>query len=392
MATDTLKPDLVETGAVEAEAAPPADPEPLGHEEEHLGIGLAPGDVLAGDDGVDPAPHAETVEHERDVFLGGRGADADPHAGGGQRLDQLPGAVHAREVLFQDLAEEPFLASVEPGDLRAGEVSPVLADHLAAAAAEARRELRFRQLAVIETVSFLIGFALVAVVLAWLGMGAMALAIAQLARVVVRGVPDKGVTLASIGKKGNLYMSKVPPVLGVAHPAFALQAPAFAAQLARIEVDPDTGEVTLHDFVVVQDAGNAINPLGVEGQMQGGAVQSLGIALTEGMMYDDSGRLMNPSLLDYRKLTAADLPNIETIIVEVPAPSGRWASGSAGYAATASSNPSQPGISPPTTNGTSTSRSPTRSARSADVTTDRAPQSSTMKRTSGAVRCQFTGV
>ena len=141
-------------------------------------------------------------------------------------------------------------------------------------------------------------------------------------RVVVRGVPDKGVTLASIGKKGNLYMSKVPPVLGVAHPAFALQAPAFAAQLARIEVDPDTGELTLHDFVVVQDAGKAINPLGVEGQMQGGAVQSLGIALTEGFMYDDNGRLMNASLLDYRKLTAADLPNIETIIVEVPAPAG----------------------------------------------------------------------
>jgi len=71
----------------------------------------------------------------------------------------------------------------------------------------------------------------------------------------VRGVPDKGVTLASIGKKGNLYMSKVPPVLGVAHPAFAVQAPAFAAQLARIEVDPDTGTLSLHDFVVVQDAG-----------------------------------------------------------------------------------------------------------------------------------------
>src|SRR5437764_1246822 len=119
-------------------------------------------------------------------------------------------------------------------------------------------------------------------------------------KVIVRGVPDKGVTLASIGKKGNLYMSKVEPVLGAAHPAFSQQAPAFAAQLARIEVDPDTGQTTLHDFVVVQDAGHAINPLGVEGQMQGGAVQSLGIALTEALMYDDSGRLMNPSLLDYR--------------------------------------------------------------------------------------------
>jgi CO/xanthine dehydrogenase Mo-binding subunit len=56
--------------------------------------------------------------------------------------------------------------------------------------------------------------------------------------------------------------------------------------------------------------------------MQGGAVQSLGMALTEGLMFDDNGRLTNPSLLDYRKLTAADLPNLETIIVEVPSPAG----------------------------------------------------------------------
>jgi len=143
-------------------------------------------------------------------------------------------------------------------------------------------------------------------------------------KVTVRGAPDKGITLASIGKKGNLYMSKVQPVLGTARPAFTQQAPAFAAQLARLEVDADTGEVTLHDFVVVQDAGKAINPLGVEGQMQGGAVQSLGMAMTEGLMFDDSGKLMNPSLLDYRKLTAADLPDIETIIVEVPSPSGPY--------------------------------------------------------------------
>ena len=141
-------------------------------------------------------------------------------------------------------------------------------------------------------------------------------------RVTVRGVPDRGITLAQIGKKGNLYMSKVPPVLGVSHPAFSVQAPAFAAQLARIEVDPDTGQVTLHDFVVVQDAGRAINPLGVEGQMQGGAVQSLGMALTEALLFDERGQLTNPSLLDYRKLTAADLPSIETIIVEVPSPAG----------------------------------------------------------------------
>jgi CO/xanthine dehydrogenase Mo-binding subunit len=141
-------------------------------------------------------------------------------------------------------------------------------------------------------------------------------------KVTVRGAPSKGITLASIGKKGNLYMSKTPPVLGKANPAFSQQAPGFAAQLARLELDPDTGEVTLLDFVVVQDVGKAINPMGVAGQMQGGAVQSIGMALTEGLQFDDVGRLTNPSLLDYRKLTAADLPNLETIIVEVPAPAG----------------------------------------------------------------------
>jgi len=141
-------------------------------------------------------------------------------------------------------------------------------------------------------------------------------------RVVVEGVPDKSITLAAIGKKGNTFQSRVPPVFGTSALGFSVQAPAFAAQLARIEVDPDTGQITLTDFVCAQDVGKLLNPLGAEGQIQGGAVQSLGFALTEGLMYSDEGRLMNPSLLDYRKLTAADVPNIETIIVEVPAPAG----------------------------------------------------------------------
>jgi CO/xanthine dehydrogenase Mo-binding subunit len=140
--------------------------------------------------------------------------------------------------------------------------------------------------------------------------------------VVVVGVPDRSIKLATIGKRSNTFGSPIPPVLGSASLAFSVQAPAFAAQLARIEIDPDTGQITLHDFVVAQDVGKAINPLGIEGQMQGGAVQSLGFALTEGLLYDDQARLTNPSLLDYRKLTAADLPDIETIMVEVPAPDG----------------------------------------------------------------------
>lgn len=140
--------------------------------------------------------------------------------------------------------------------------------------------------------------------------------------VVVRGVPDRSIKLATIGKRSNTFGSKIPPVLGTATLAFDVQAPAFAAELAQLEIDPDTGEVTLHGFVVSQDVGRAINPLGIEGQMQGGAVQSLGFALSEALLYDAEGRLTNPSLLDYRKLTAADLPDIETIMVEVPAPAG----------------------------------------------------------------------
>jgi CO/xanthine dehydrogenase Mo-binding subunit len=142
--------------------------------------------------------------------------------------------------------------------------------------------------------------------------------------VIVRGVPDKSMKLATIGKRSNTFASPIPPVLGAASNAFLVQAPAFAAELARVEIDPDTGELTLHDFVVAQDVGKAINPLGIEGQMQGGAVQSLGFALTEGLQYDAQARLTNPSLLDDRKLTAADLPNIETIVLEVPAPEGPY--------------------------------------------------------------------
>jgi CO/xanthine dehydrogenase Mo-binding subunit len=101
-------------------------------------------------------------------------------------------------------------------------------------------------------------------------------------------------------------------------------APGFTAQAAEVEVDTDTGEVTVLGFAVAQDAGFAINPLSVEGQMQGGASQGLGIALSEEMMYDSEGRLLNGNLLDYRMPTTRDLPPIEAIIVEVPSEEGPY--------------------------------------------------------------------
>ena len=96
--------------------------------------------------------------------------------------------------------------------------------------------------------------------------------------------------------------------------------PAFATHIVDVEVDPDTGKVEILRYTAVQDAGTAIHPAYVEGQMQGGATQGIGMALNEEYYYDETGDLKNASLLDYRMPTALDLPMIEPIIVEVPNP------------------------------------------------------------------------
>ena len=98
------------------------------------------------------------------------------------------------------------------------------------------------------------------------------------------------------------------------------QAPGFSTQFCDVEVDPETGKVTILRFVVAQDVGKAIHPSYVEGQMQGGVVQGIGWALNEEYIYDKQGRLDNAGFLDYRCPVASDLPMIETIMVEVPNP------------------------------------------------------------------------
>jgi len=94
----------------------------------------------------------------------------------------------------------------------------------------------------------------------------------------------------------------------------------FSGNIVDVEVDPETGKVTILRFTAVQDAGKAIHPSYVEGQMQGGSVQSIGWALNEEYWMNGSGTMMNSSLLDYRMPTALDLPMIDTVIVEVPNP------------------------------------------------------------------------
>ena len=94
----------------------------------------------------------------------------------------------------------------------------------------------------------------------------------------------------------------------------------FGVHLCDIEVDPETGATKVLRYTVFQDAGKAVHPSYVEGQMQGGAVQGIGWALNEEYIYGTDGRLQNAGFLDYRIPVASDLPMIDTVILEIPNP------------------------------------------------------------------------
>ena len=94
----------------------------------------------------------------------------------------------------------------------------------------------------------------------------------------------------------------------------------YAGNIVDVEVDPETGKVDILRFTVFQDAGKAIHPSYVEGQMQGGTTQGIGWGLNEEYFMDDDGSMANSTLLDYRIPITLDLPLIDTVIVEVPNP------------------------------------------------------------------------
>ena len=96
--------------------------------------------------------------------------------------------------------------------------------------------------------------------------------------------------------------------------------PSIAVHMVDVEVDPETGKVEVLRYTAVQDAGKAIHPGYVEGQIQGGVVQGIGWALNEGYQLNENGAMVNSSFLDYRMPTSLDLPMIDTVIVEVANP------------------------------------------------------------------------
>jgi CO/xanthine dehydrogenase Mo-binding subunit len=139
----------------------------------------------------------------------------------------------------------------------------------------------------------------------------------------VRGVPERSIPLHELASMTMQFGGRYAPVFGHGRHVDTRQAPGLCAQLAEVEVDRETGQVRVRRLVVLQDVGRALNPLAVEGQMAGGAVQGLGWALFEKMIYDEHGQLLTASWLDYTVPHSVQGPDeMETVIVEVPSEYG----------------------------------------------------------------------
>src|SRR5260221_4733781 len=141
-------------------------------------------------------------------------------------------------------------------------------------------------------------------------------------RVVVKGAPGKNVLLTKIAGDSMRFGGRFEPVYGRGRAAIKMSSPMYAAHLAKVAVDPETGEVRVLDYVAAQDVGFAINPAAVEGQIHGGVTQGIGWALFEGMIYDENGQLLTSTLMDYALPQSQDMPVITPLLVEGPSELG----------------------------------------------------------------------
>ena len=143
--------------------------------------------------------------------------------------------------------------------------------------------------------------------------------------VAVRGVPEKSIPLGTLAQEANPLRGAVEPGTEPGLEATTYFGPASGTTANGVHamivaVDPETFDVTIERYVVVHDCGTVINPLILEGQIEGGVAQGIGNAFYEHLIYDDQGQLCNASFMDYLLPTAMDVPKIEGDHVVTPSP------------------------------------------------------------------------
>ena len=162
-------------------------------------------------------------------------------------------------------------------------------------------------------------------------------------RISVKGVPDSGKTFAEVA--GYAYVPVPLPeglTPGLSEEAFfepANNTYPFGCHISLVEVDRDTGEPTLLRLVAVDDAGNLINPLIVEGQIHGGLAQGIGQAMIEEVAYSEDGQPLTASFMDYAIPRAADFPRFELDNTVTPTPVNPLGAKGVGEAGTLGSTP-----------------------------------------------------
>ncbi len=143
----------------------------------------------------------------------------------------------------------------------------------------------------------------------------------------VRGAPERSLPLARIAQLAIAPSPNAPLPRGV-EPGleyttyFAPEAPTFSngAHAAIVEVDPESGMVTLESYIVAHDCGTVLNPMLLDGQVHGGVAQGLGNALTEELHYDSEGQLLTSTYLDYLIPSATEIPMMDTLHLETRSP------------------------------------------------------------------------
>ena len=145
----------------------------------------------------------------------------------------------------------------------------------------------------------------------------------------MKGSPDRSVSIADLAGAGTIHGkgSGVVPERATGDTGGCVGrlgnetflAPQLITQAAHVKVDRATGVVRVLKVAAAHDSGVILNRPGADGQVTGGVVMGIGLALTEGTQIDGEGRQLNPALLDYKLVTAADAPEIEVDWIQIPA-------------------------------------------------------------------------